>query len=51
MWRVFGKLSFNEIGDLYGKTDNWACVTFHRARKMIQSTWKIVLIVLLNLKP
>lgn len=37
MWRVFGELSFNEIGDLYGKTDNWACVTYHRARKMIQS--------------
>lgn len=37
MWRVFGELSFKEIGDLYGKTDNWACVTYHRARKMIQS--------------
>lgn len=37
MWRVFGELSFKEIGDIYGKTDNWACVTYHRARKMIQS--------------
>lgn len=37
MWRVFGELSFKEIGTLYGKTDNWACVTYHRARKMIQS--------------
>lgn len=37
MWRVFGELSFKEIGDLYGKTDNWACVTYYRARKMIQS--------------
>lgn len=37
MWRVFGELSFKEIGDLYGKTDNWACVTYHRARKMIQN--------------
>ncbi|MCM1047243.1 MAG: sigma-70 family RNA polymerase sigma factor [Clostridiales bacterium] len=37
MWRVFGELSFKEIGALYGKTDNWACVTYHRARKMIQS--------------
>ena len=36
MWRVFGELSFKEIGDLYSKTDNWACVTYHRARKMIQ---------------
>lgn len=37
MWRVFGELSFKEIGELYEKTDNWACVTYHRARKMIQS--------------
>ena len=37
MWRVFGELSFKEIGNLYGKTVNWACVTYHRARKMIQS--------------
>lgn len=22
MWRVFGELSFKEIGDIYGKTDN-----------------------------
>lgn len=35
-WRVFGELSFKEIGALYGKTDNWACVTYHRARKMMQ---------------
>lgn len=25
MWRVFGELSFKEIGALYGKSDNWAC--------------------------
>ena len=37
MWRVFGELSFKEIADLYGKTDNWTCVTYHRARKMIQN--------------
>ena len=37
MWRVFGELSFKEIADLYGKTDNWACVTYHRARKMIKN--------------
>jgi RNA polymerase sigma-70 factor (ECF subfamily) len=37
LWRVFGELSFQEIGALYGKTDNWACVTYHRAKKMIKS--------------
>ena len=36
MWRVFGELSFREIGNLYGKSDNWACVTYHRARKIIR---------------
>ena len=36
MWRVFGEMSFKEIGALYGKTDNWACVTYHRARKIVQ---------------
>src|SRR5699024_7555460 len=34
--RVFGELSFKEIGNLFGKTDNWACVTFHRARNKIK---------------
>lgn len=34
--RVFGELSFKEIGNLFEKTDNWACVTFHRARNKIK---------------
>ena len=33
--RVFGQLSFAEIGSLFGKTQNWACVTYHRARQKI----------------
>ncbi len=35
MWRVFAQMSFSDIGALFGKTANWACVTYHRARKMI----------------
>ncbi len=35
MWRVFGELTFKQIGKLFHKTENWACVTYHRARKMI----------------
>ncbi len=35
MWRVFAQLSFKQIGSIFGKTENWACVTYHRARKMI----------------
>ncbi len=34
--RVFGELSFKQIGSLFGKTENWACVTFHRARNKIK---------------
>jgi len=34
--RVFGELSFKQIAYLFGKTDNWACVTFHRARNKIR---------------
>ena len=30
--RVFGELSFKQIAHLFGKTENWACVTYHRAR-------------------
>lgn len=37
MWRVFAELSFKQIGQLFGKTDNWACVTYHRARTMLKS--------------
>ena len=36
MWRVYAELSFKQIGQIFGKTDNWACVTYHRARKMIK---------------
>lgn len=35
MWRVYAELSFQQIGGLFGKSANWACVTYHRARKMI----------------
>lgn len=34
--RVFGELSFQSIGDIFGKTENWARVTYHRARLKIQ---------------
>ena len=34
--RVFGQLSFAQIGEVFGKTANWACVTYHRAKSKIQ---------------
>ncbi|MDL4842415.1 RNA polymerase sigma factor [Aquibacillus rhizosphaerae] len=35
--RVFGELSFKQIGNLFAKSDNWACVTYHRAREKIKA--------------
>ncbi|MBR3740683.1 MAG: RNA polymerase sigma factor [Clostridia bacterium] len=34
--RVFGELSFRDVGMIFGKTENWARVTYHRARLKIQ---------------
>ena len=34
--RVFGELSFKQIGILFGKTENWARVTCYRARVKIK---------------
>ena len=36
MWRVYAELSFKQIAQIFGKTENWACVTYHRARKIIK---------------
>lgn len=30
--RLFGELSFAQIAELFGKTESWARVTYHRAR-------------------
>lgn len=30
--RIFGELSFQKIGELFGKTEGWARVTYHRAK-------------------
>ena len=34
--RIFGELSFAKIGQIFGKTESWARVTYHRARIKIQ---------------
>ena len=39
--RVFGELSFREIGMIFGKTENWARVTYHRARLKLQERMKV----------
>ena len=34
--RIFGELSFKEIASIFGKTETWARVTYHRARIQIK---------------
>ena len=34
--RLFGDLSFREIGDVFGKSENWARVTFYRGKEKIR---------------
>jgi RNA polymerase sigma-70 factor (ECF subfamily) len=34
--RMFGELSFAEVAELFGKTESWARVTYHRAKTKIK---------------
>ena len=34
--RVFGELSFSQIATIFGKTESWTRVTYHRAKLKIQ---------------
>lgn len=34
--RAFGELSFRQIGELFGKTESWARVTYHRAKMKVK---------------
>lgn len=38
--RAFGELSFKQIAELFGKTEAWARVTYHRARLRIREELK-----------
>lgn len=38
--RVFGELSFKQIAELFGKTESWARVTYHRAKVKIKEEIK-----------
>ena len=35
--RIFGEMSFREIGGICEKTENWARVTYHRAKLKLQN--------------
>ncbi|MCI8377306.1 MAG: sigma-70 family RNA polymerase sigma factor [Lachnospiraceae bacterium] len=34
--RIFGCLSFKEIGEIMGKTENWARVTYYRSKEKLR---------------
>ncbi|MCM1118188.1 MAG: sigma-70 family RNA polymerase sigma factor [bacterium] len=34
--RIFGELPFKDIGTLFGKSQHWACVVYHRAKEKIR---------------
>ena len=34
--RIKGEMSFKEIGDVLGKSENWARVTFYRAKQKVE---------------
>lgn len=38
--RLTGELSFEEIGDILGRSANWARVTFYRGKQKIAKEWK-----------
>lgn len=39
--RTLGQLSFRDIGELFGKSENWACVVYHRARARLKKEMKV----------
>ena len=41
MWRVYAELSFKQIGQIFGKSENWACVTYHRTRNMLKEKLEV----------
>lgn len=39
--RIYGELSFKEIGDLLDKSENYTRVTFHRAKLKLQNEMRV----------
>lgn len=36
LWRIYGGLSFKEIGVIFHRSENWACVVYHRSLASIK---------------
>ena len=39
--RIFGNLSFKEIGEVFGRTENWARVTYYRGKERLRKELNI----------
>lgn len=39
--RIFGELSFKQIAKIFNKSENWACVTYHRACMKIKKKMEV----------
>ncbi len=39
-YRIYGNMSFREIGFVLGETENWARVTFYRCKNKIIERWR-----------
>ncbi|MBR2481226.1 MAG: sigma-70 family RNA polymerase sigma factor [Oscillospiraceae bacterium] len=37
--RLAGELSFREIGEIFGRSENWARVTYYRAKQKVTEGW------------
>ena len=37
--RLFGDLSFKEIGEIMGRSENWARVNFYRGKEKLRKEW------------
>lgn len=38
--RIFHEMSFKEIGEALGKSENWARVTFYRSKQQLQKSYR-----------
>lgn len=38
--RISGELSFRSIGEIFNKNENWARVTFYRAKQKVMKGWE-----------
>ena len=40
--RLFGELTFREIGEVLGRSENWARVTFYRGKEQLKKNISVI---------